>query len=93
MRVESPTYLSHVGVELSASNRRALYIPEMCAAGALSLSDDAETFYLVSSPHRPDLERGVRFDDPAVGIRWPIPVSVVSAKDRTWPDLATTEEP
>lgn len=92
MRIGSPTHLHHVGVELSASNRRAIYIPEMCAAGALTLTDDAETFYLVSSPHRPDLERGVRFDDPAIGIGWPVPVSVVSAKDRAWPDLVTAQE-
>jgi dTDP-4-dehydrorhamnose 3,5-epimerase len=87
LRPGSATYLEHLGVELTADNRRALYIPEMCAAGALSLTDDAETFYLVSAHHRPDLERGIRYDDPALGITWPIPVEIVSDKDRSWPDF------
>jgi dTDP-4-dehydrorhamnose 3,5-epimerase len=90
LRPGSPTFLEHLGVELTAENRRALYIPEMCAAGALSLTDDAETFYLVSAYHRPDLERGIRYDDPVVAITWPIPVETVSDKDRSWPDFEAT---
>lgn len=87
MRPASPTRLRHVGIELSAENRRALLIPGMCAAGALSLTDRAETFYLVSADYSPELERGLRFDDPVIGIDWPIPVTIVSDKDRAWPDI------
>lgn len=84
VRADSPTFLHHVGVELTAENRLALFIPEMCAAGALSLTDDAETFYLVSAYHDRDLERGIRYDDPAVRIKWPIAITTVSEKDRSW---------
>ena len=91
MRSDSPTRLQHVGVELTAENRRALFIPGMCAAGALTLVDDTETFYLVSADHAPGRERGVRYDDPAVGIAWPIPVTTISAKDRAWSDLVPSE--
>lgn len=87
MRPDSPTRLQHVGVELTAENRRALLIPAMCAAGALTLVDDTETFYLVSADYAPEYERGIRFDDPVLGIEWPIPVTTVSAKDRAWNDI------
>jgi dTDP-4-dehydrorhamnose 3,5-epimerase len=89
MRAGSSTRLRSFGVELSAENRRALLIPGMCAAGALSLTDHAETFYLVSADHAPELERGVRYDDPAIGIDWPVPVSTISDKDRSWPNIET----
>lgn len=91
VRPESPTRLQHVGVELSRENRRALLIPGMCAAGALTLTDDAETFYLVSADYAPDLERGIRFDDPALAIEWPIEVTSVSDKDRSWRDIDAEE--
>lgn len=91
MRPGSPTRLQHFGVELSRENRRALFIPGLCAAGALSLTDDAETFYLVSADYSPDLERGIRYDDPALSIDWPIPVASVSEKDRSWKDIDVEE--
>lgn len=84
MRPESPTYLQHVGVELSAANRRALYVPEMFAHGYLTLADESETFYLASAPYTPGSERGVRYDDPALAIEWPIPVAEISDKDLSW---------
>lgn len=87
MRPGSPTYLQHIGVELSAENRRALFVPDMFAHGHQALTDDVELFYLVGEFYTPGCERGVRYDDPAIGIAWPVPVTVVSEKDRNWPLL------
>jgi dTDP-4-dehydrorhamnose 3,5-epimerase len=88
MRPGSPTYLSHVSVELSAANRRAVYLPELVAAGVQTLADNSELMYQVSEFHTPEAERGLRFDDPAIGIDWPLPVAEISAKDAAWPYLA-----
>ena len=90
MRPDSPTYLQHIGVELSADNRRAIYVPDMFAHGNQALTDGAELLYLVGEFYTPGCERGVRFDDPAIGIEWPLPVTVVSDKDRAWPLLETS---
>jgi dTDP-4-dehydrorhamnose 3,5-epimerase len=87
MRPGSPTYLRHVAVELSAANRRAVYLPELFAAGMQTLEDDTELMYQVSEFHTPEAERGLRFDDPAIGITWPLAVSAISAKDAAWPYL------
>jgi dTDP-4-dehydrorhamnose 3,5-epimerase len=84
MRPQSPTYLQHIGVELSAQNRRALYVPEMFAHGYQALSDGAEVVYQVGEFYTPGYERGLRYDDPVLGIDWPIPVSEISAKDAAW---------
>lgn len=93
MRPDSRYFLDHVSVELSAANRRAVYIPEGFAAGVQTLSDNAEVMYQVSEFHTPEAERGVRFDDPAIGISWPLPVAAISAKDAAWPYLAIGERP
>jgi dTDP-4-dehydrorhamnose 3,5-epimerase len=85
LRPGSPTHMQHFGVELSAENRRALYVPERFAHGYLSLSDGAEVLYTVSEFYTPGVEGGYRFDDPALGIEWPIPVDVISEKDASWP--------
>jgi dTDP-4-dehydrorhamnose 3,5-epimerase len=85
MRPESPTFLQHIGVELTADNRRALYIPEMFAHGFQTLSDDTEVLYLVGEFYTPGYERGLRYDDPALKLEWPLPVSVISEKDANWP--------
>lgn len=87
MRPGSPTFRRHVAVELSAANRRAVYLPELFAAGMQTLEDDTELMYQVSEFHTPEAERGLRFDDPAIGITWPLPVSEISPKDRVWPYL------
>jgi len=87
MRPESPTYLKYLGVELTAENRRALFVPALFAHGYQSLKDESEVTYLVSQFYEPALERGMRYDDPAVGIQWPQPVTVVSDKDVSWPFL------
>ncbi|MFP5343081.1 MAG: dTDP-4-dehydrorhamnose 3,5-epimerase family protein [Candidatus Limnocylindria bacterium] len=92
MRPDSPTHRAWVGVELDAAGRRALYIPAGCAAGAQALEDDTEMYYLVSGSYSPEHERGVRFDDPAIGIAWPLPAVNVTAKDQGWPLLAEPKE-
>lgn len=92
LRPGSPTRLQHVGVELSEQNRRALYVPKGFAHGYQTLTDDAEVAYQVDEFYAPGLEQGLRHDDPALGIVWPLAVSVVSEKDAAWPLLATLEE-
>lgn len=87
LRPESPTRLEHFAVELSASNRRAVFVPPMFAHGYQALTADAEVTYLVSEFFTPESEGGVRHDDPALGIRWPLPVTSLSAKDASWPLL------
>lgn len=84
MRPDSPTYLQHIGVELTEHNRRALFVPAMFAHGYQTLTDDAEVIYQVSEFYTPGTERGLRYDDPAFGIAWPHPVTVISAKDAGW---------
>lgn len=86
LRRESPTYLRHAGVELTAENRLALYIPAGCAHGFQTLRDDTETLYMISAFHRPAAARGARFDDPAFAIEWPLPATLVLERDRNWPD-------
>jgi dTDP-4-dehydrorhamnose 3,5-epimerase len=85
MRDDSPTFGQSAGVELAADSHRMLYIPPGCAHGYQALEDDSEAFYLSSNYYAPDSERGVRYDDPAFGLAWPLEVTVVSEKDRSWP--------
>ena len=87
LRPDSPTYLQWTAVELTAGNRRMFYIPEDFAHGFQTLEDDTEVTYQVSQVYTPEAERGIRFDDPAFGIDWPLPVNVISDKDRCWPDF------
>lgn len=85
MRPDSPSYLKHFGVELSADNGRAIYVPDRCAHGNQALADHSELLYLMGGLYTPGHERGVRFDDPAVGIAWPLPATVMHPKDLEWP--------
>lgn len=85
VRPDSPTYLRHVAVELTADNRRALYVPPHVAHAYQTLTDDAEVLYMVSEPFAPGAEVGFRYDDPAFGIEWPLRVSMISDKDAGWP--------
>ncbi len=87
MRPSSPTYLQHFGIELTADNRRQLYVPDLFAHGYLTLTDSAEVAYQVGEFYSPGYERGLRYDDPTLGIEWPIPVAVISPKDAAWPLL------
>lgn len=90
LRPASPTYLRWLGVELRADDGRALYVPADFAHGFLTLDDRTEVSYFISEFFAPELGRGVRWDDPALGIEWPAPVRVMSARDREWPDLPYT---
>jgi dTDP-4-dehydrorhamnose 3,5-epimerase len=84
LRPKSPTYLQHFGIELSAQNRKALYVPEMFAHGYLTLTDGAEVLYQVGEFYTPGCERGLRYDDPRIAIKWPVPIEVISEKDSSW---------
>lgn len=86
LRPRSATYLRWVGVELSAENRRMLYLPEGVAHGFQTLCDNTEVFYQISTRYEPRAARGVRWDDPLFGIEWPCVVSEISERDR---NLAT----
>lgn len=88
LRPDSPTFLQHYGVELTAENRRALYVPKGFGHAFLTLVDDTETLYMVTEYYAPDRERGLRFNDPKLGIPWPIPPTVVSDKDCAWPEYS-----
>ena len=85
LRPSSSTYKQWIGVELTAENRRALYVPEYFAHGFITLEDNTEILYLVSGFYSPECERGVRHNDPAFGIDWPVEIEVISKKDETWP--------
>lgn len=87
LRAGSASFGKWFGTELSAENRTMMYVPRGFAHGFVTLTDDAEAIYLVSAAYSPDNERGVRFDDPAVGIEWPLQPAEISEKDRNWPDL------
>lgn len=85
LRPNSASYGKWCGEELSAENGRMLYVPELCAHGYQTLEDDTEMYYLTSQFYTPAAATGVRFDDPAFGIEWPLPATVVSEQDRNWP--------
>jgi dTDP-4-dehydrorhamnose 3,5-epimerase len=92
VRPDSPTYRRHVAVELTAENRRQLYVPPVCAHGYLTLADDTEVVYQVGGMYTPSAERGLRYDDPVLGLPWPVAVEVISPKDAAWPLLELVEE-
>lgn len=87
LRGASPTYLQHEAFVLTAENHRLLYVPPGFAHGFQTLTDDTEVFYPVSAAYAPDMEGGVRHDDPLIGISWPLGVSELSSKDASWPFL------
>src|SRR5437773_5450258 len=91
LRPESPTYLQHVAVELTADNHRALYVPERFAHGYQVLEDSTETSYQVGEFYTPDVEGGLLYNDPRLGLTWPIPVTEISLKDDSWKLLAEVE--
>lgn len=87
LRVASSTFCQWFGIELSAENRRSLYIPAGFAHGFQTLSDNSELLYDMFEWYAPETARGVRFNDPAFGIQWPLDVSVISERDATYADL------
>ena len=87
LRPDSPAFLRHHAVTLSPDDRRMLYVPEGVAHGFQTLTDGTEVAYQMSYPHVPDAAAGVRWDDPAFGIAWPLPVTAIAARDRSYPDF------
>lgn len=87
LRRNSPTFRQWVGVELTANNRRMLYIPTEFAHGFLTLEDETEVFYQLSEVYAPDSARGVRWSDPAFDISWPGEILIINDRDRTYPDF------
>ena len=87
LRADSPTYLQHVAVELTADNCRALYVPEMFAHGFQTLVDATEVFYMMSAVYAPQFERGSRWNDPAFGIQWPLAHPILSDRDSGYEDF------
>lgn len=88
VRPGSPTAGRHVAVELSADNRRSVFVPPLVAHGLQTLVDGSEVEYRMGTPYTPGAARGLRYDDPALAIRWPRPVTCLSDRDRTWPLVA-----
>jgi len=91
LRPESATYLRHAAVELTADNRRSLFVPRRFAHGYQVLEDASEVMYLTGEFYTPSAEGGLRFDDPRLGIAWPLPATEMSPKDRVWPLLDACE--
>ena len=87
LRPESATYLQHVAVELNEENQRALYVPERFAHGYQALRDNTDTSYQVGEFYTPEAEGGLMYNDPRLGLQWPIPVTTISEKDQKFPLL------
>lgn len=88
LRRKSPSYLKWYAVELTADSHAMLYVPEGFAHGFQSLTDNAWILYLMSEFFSPEHVRGFRYDDPAFGIDWPLPVAMIAERDRKWPDYS-----
>jgi dTDP-4-dehydrorhamnose 3,5-epimerase len=87
LRRGSPAYRCWIGVHLTAANRSMIYVPEGCAHGFMTLEDETEVCYKMSEFYHPELSQGVRWDDPAFAVSWPLPVEAISDRDRTYPDF------
>jgi dTDP-4-dehydrorhamnose 3,5-epimerase len=88
LRPDSGTYCQWLGVELSSSNRRAIYVPPGFAHGIQTLVDETEVFYQITEPYHAESARGVRWNDPLFAIHWPLPDPVVSQRDINFPDFS-----
>jgi dTDP-4-dehydrorhamnose 3,5-epimerase len=89
LRSDSPTYLGWTTIELTAENREMAYVPLGCAHGYMTLTDEAEASYMTSAYYAGHAEGGLRWDDPGIGLVLPFHPTVVSDKDRAWPDWKT----
>jgi len=87
LRKKSKTYKKWAGIELTQDNRKSLFVPKGCAHGFVSLKDNTEVFYQNTQKFSSNHERGVRWDDPKFGIKWPIKIDEISTKDSTWKDF------
>lgn len=88
LRRGSPSHLRWHAEKLTADRRNALYVPEGCAHGYQTLTDEAEVFYLVTAAYAPEFERGIRYDDPQLAIDWPLEATTLSDKDRALPTVS-----
>jgi dTDP-4-dehydrorhamnose 3,5-epimerase len=88
LRPESPTFLQSLRVELSAENQQSLLIPHRCCHATQTQTDATEIIFLMSAFYAPEAEFGLRWDDPQLGISWPLPISKISSKDATHPLLS-----
>lgn len=88
LRQDSPTYKQWLGVKLSMDDYRVLYVPKDFAQGFQSLEDNSEMTYLVSEVYTPLSEAGIRYNDPSIQVDWPLPVTMISEKDKNWPDFS-----
>jgi dTDP-4-dehydrorhamnose 3,5-epimerase len=84
LRPESPTFLQHISVRLDEDNMRALFVPERFAHGYQVMRDNTDISYLVGEFYTPETEGGLMYNDPRLGLEWPLPVSVISAKDQAF---------
>lgn len=87
LRLDSPTFKQWYAIELTEQNRSMLYIPEGFAHGFQTLDDETEVSYQMSEVYRPEYAQGVRWNDPAFGIEWPLPVEVIAARDAEYDDF------
>lgn len=87
LRPDSPAFLRHVAVTLDGEQSNAIYIPPGVAHGFQTLADNCTVLYMMTDYYRPQLADGVRFDDPAIGVSWPLPVSCIIERDRRYPDF------
>jgi len=87
LRPGSATYLRHYGAELAEGDGRELYVPDGFAHGYQTLRDASEVHYMLSARYVPEAASGVRWDDPALSLSWPLPITVISDRDRNWPLL------
>lgn len=85
LRRDSAAFRQWFGIELTESNHRQMYIPKNVAHGFLTLDDSTEVLYEMTAPFFPDAANGLRWNDPALGIQWPEPVSIISQQDQSWP--------
>jgi dTDP-4-dehydrorhamnose 3,5-epimerase len=92
LRADSPTYCRWFAAELTADNGKMMYVPAGFAHGFQVLADQSEVFYQISEVYRPEMARGVRWNDPAFQIEWPIPNPILSARDRSFPDFSVSLE-
>jgi dTDP-4-dehydrorhamnose 3,5-epimerase len=92
LRPESPTYLQHVEVELTEDNARAIYVPERFGHGYQVLRDKTDTSYQVGEFYAPGSEGGLMYNDPRLGLKWPLEVTLISEKDKSWKLLSEVEE-
>jgi dTDP-4-dehydrorhamnose 3,5-epimerase len=89
VRPHSPTFCRWQAFELDEDGGHQLYVPKGFAHGYQTLTDDVEVSYLISAFYMPEAAAGFRHDDPAIQVRWPLPISLISDKDRSWPEFVT----